>query len=97
MLDAADLLELLCMQEMAVCQAFKVSTGACGRLHLAVAAARLLAAQRGAELGRVQQLLVHAVAEGAVLPWCMQQLSTSDRLCHGCKQAASTGAMQQEK
>jgi hypothetical protein len=74
MLDAADLLELLCMQEMAVCQVFKVSTGACGRLHLAVAAARLLAAQCGAELGRVQQLLVHAVAEGTVLPCCMQQL-----------------------
>jgi hypothetical protein len=50
-----------------------------GQLHLAIAAARLLAAQCSAELGGVQQLLMDAMAEGTVLT-CMQQPSSADRL-----------------
>ena len=69
------------MQETAVGHAFQVLTVISRRLHLAIAAARLLAAQCGAELGGVQQLLVDAVAEWAVFTWCMpQQPSASNRL-----------------
>ena len=65
--------KLACMQEMATCRAFQVTIEILGQLHLAIAAARLLAAQRSAKLGGVQQLLVDAMAKGAVLTWCIMQ------------------------
>ena len=55
-----------------------------GQLHLAIAAARLLATQRSAKLGGVQQLLVDAMAKGAVLTWCIMQKPSGSSGADAC-------------
>ena len=75
---------LACRRWQLHCWAFQVIIEILGQLHLAIAAARLLAAQRSAKLGGVQQLLVDAMAKGAVLTWCIMQKPSGSSGADAC-------------